>query len=322
MTERSSSMRDALIVAGSLALIGLAWLVLSELLGISRPWLTALGQTVVPWFILPAGLLIVLFARLSIRPLAGLAGLVAVSLTWISLWPLRPHVGSVHATGPTFTVAFNNIYNNNQRPAEGIRALLDTDADVVAVEELTTWMVDEAGKQGATDRYPYWFGLPTRDGDGIGFWSRFPISGQFIHRYGHPALEVTLDVYGHPLQFWLVHPVNKNLGSANSEWDSSVRQVAIDTAAAVGPTLVLGDFNSTLGHPVLRNMLHNDYREVHSWLGHGLSPSWPMDRLLLPPLFRIDHAFVRGGVAPVGVRELEVPGSDHRGFVATFVFTD
>jgi endonuclease/exonuclease/phosphatase (EEP) superfamily protein YafD len=322
MTERTSSMRDVLIVIGTVALIGFAWLVLSELAGISRPWLTAVGQTVLPWFILPAGLLIIIFARLSIRPLAMVAGLVTVSLTWISLWPLRPHIGAVRATGPAFTVAFNNIYNNNKLPAEGIRALLDSDADVVAVEELTTWMVTEADKQGAADRYPYWFGLPTRDGDGIGFWSRFPISGQVIHQYGHPALQVTLDVHGHPLQFWLVHPKNTDFGSANSEWESTVRRVADDTASSVGPTLVLGDFNSTLGHPVLRTMLDNGYREVHSWLGHGLSPSWPMDRLLVPPLFRIDHAFVRNGVAPTGVRELEVPGSDHRGFVATYVFTN
>jgi endonuclease/exonuclease/phosphatase (EEP) superfamily protein YafD len=70
----------------------------------------------------------------------------------------------------------------------------------------------------------------------------------------------------------------------------------------------------------LRQMQDNGYREVHSWLGHGLSPSWPTDRGF-PPLFRIDHAFVRGGVAPLAVKELPIPGGDHRGFVGTFLLS-
>ena len=30
---------------------------------------------------------------------------------------------------------------------------------------------------------------------------------------------------------------------------------------------------------------------------------------------RLDHGLVRGAVAPVRVREVPLPGSDHRGFV-------
>jgi len=47
-----------------------------------------------------------------------------------------------------------------------------------------------------------------------------------------------------------------------------------------------------------------------------------MDRGVLPPPFvRIDHALFGDGITPVAIDDLDVPGSDHKGFVATFAFT-
>jgi endonuclease/exonuclease/phosphatase (EEP) superfamily protein YafD len=221
----------------------------------------------------------------------------------------------------TLSVAFNNIYNNNRQGAAATRVLVEADADVLAVAEMTTKLFQDTIDAGVDDRYPYKFGYPSVMGDGIWLWSKYPISGAVVHRLGHPALDVTLDVNGQSLRLWVVHPLNQGIGDTDSPWDATVSQVADQTATSSGPTLVVGDFNATLGHPPLRKMLDNGYREVHAWLGHGLSPSWPMDRSG-PPLFRIDHAFVRGGIAPISVQELAVPGSDHRGFISTYVFTN
>ena len=91
------------------------------------------------------------------------------------------------------------------------------------------------------------------------------------------------------------------------------------SAALAGPIFIVGDFNATLAHPPLRILQRRGYREVHSWLGHGLRPSWPMGAWPLPPLMRIDHAFVRGGVAPLSVRDFALTDSDHRGFVVDFL---
>ncbi len=321
MTRPSISGRDVLSVIGWMAVSGPAWLALSELLNISTPRATALAQTVLPWFVVPTGVLCVLAGRLRFRPLAVVAGLATLSLTWSTLWPIRPHARPVVRRGDaTISVTFNNIYNNNQQGAAALQALLAPDSDVVAIAEMTNRLYLEAVTAGFNDRYPYQFGFESGTGDGMRLWSKFPISGQNIERIGHPALEVTLDVRGQPLKLWAVHPLNLGIGDPDSPWDATVSRVADQTALSQGPTLVIGDFNATLGHPPLRRMLDNGYREVHGWLGHGLSPSWPMDRRF-PPLFRIDHAFVRGGVAPTSVRELPVPGSDHRGFISTYVFT-
>jgi endonuclease/exonuclease/phosphatase (EEP) superfamily protein YafD len=321
MTKQAISGRDVLSVIGWMAVSGPAWLAISELLGVSTPHLTAVAQTVLHWFVLPTGLLCLLAHRFRFRPLAVTAGFVTLSLTWSTLWPLRPHAQPVVGSDDvTFTMAFNNIYNNSRRGPEAIETLLAAEADVLAVAEMTTVLYRDAISAGINDRYPYRYGVLSKTGDGMWLWSRFPISAERTHQFGHPALEVTLTIRGRELHTWIVHPLNQGIGDPDSRWDATVSQVADETALSTGATLVVGDFNATLGHPPLRRMLDNGYREVHAWLGHGLSPSWPMDQPG-PPLFRIDHAFVRGGVAPVEVRELVVPGSDHRGFVATYVFT-
>jgi hypothetical protein len=55
-------------------------------------------------------------------------------------------------------------------------------------------------------------------------------------------------------------------------------------------------------------------------MGRGFSTSWPV-AWDLPPFVRLDHALLRPGVVPTGVRELHVPGSDHRGLVADLALT-
>jgi endonuclease/exonuclease/phosphatase (EEP) superfamily protein YafD len=63
-------------------------------------------------------------------------------------------------------------------------------------------------------------------------------------------------------------------------------------------------------------MLDWGLSDVHEQLGEGWSRSWPANRFF-PPFVRIDHALVRNGAAGMAMRDIEVPGSDHRGFVAT-----
>jgi hypothetical protein len=49
-------------------------------------------------------------------------------------------------------------------------------------------------------------------------------------------------------------------------------------------------------------------------VGQGLSRSWPNIAFPLP-LMRLDHALVNDQVGVVSVRDIDIPGSDHIGFV-------
>jgi endonuclease/exonuclease/phosphatase (EEP) superfamily protein YafD len=320
MTTKQSGWRTILGLFGWMTVVYPLWLAVSEWLGATTPRITAWGETFLHWFIVPTGILGFLATRLRFRALAVVALLTTLSLSLTTLFAMRPYpIPTAKPGDEQLTVAFANVYNNNPLTASIADALVASDADVLAVAELTP-PVQRAMNTLTSKNYPYQAGSADRAAEGIAIWSRYPITRTENRRAGHAALLVTLDVHGKSVQLFAVHPFNNGIGIPNSDWERSADEVARQADAITGPTIVFGDFNATLAHPPLRKMQDNGYREVHSWLGHGLSPSWPMDRWF-PPLFRIDHAFVRGAVAPLAVKELPIPGSDHRGFVATYLLT-
>ena len=84
--------------------------------------------------------------------------------------------------------------------------------------------------------------------------------------------------------------------------------------SAPGATAVVGDFNSTRWNPPFGDLLAAGLHDAHESVGQGLSRSWP--NLGFPvPLMRLDHALVNDKVGVVSVHDVDVPGSDHIGFV-------
>ena len=77
------------------------------------------------------------------------------------------------------------------------------------------------------------------------------------------------------------------------------------------PWLLIGDFNATLDHSVLRDILDRGYRDAADATGNGLVGTWPAGRAL-PPQVTIDHVLAdrRFGISAYGVEDLA--GSDHR----------
>jgi endonuclease/exonuclease/phosphatase family metal-dependent hydrolase len=82
------------------------------------------------------------------------------------------------------------------------------------------------------------------------------------------------------------------------------------------PRVLLGDFNATLDHAPLRELISRGYRDAADTTGKGLIGTWgPYDGSPIPPV-TIDHVLVD---ERIGVREVSVhpiPGSDHHAIVA------
>ena len=80
--------------------------------------------------------------------------------------------------------------------------------------------------------------------------------------------------------------------------------------------ILLGDFNATLDHQALRDVLDRGYVDAADAVGKALTPTWPRQRLL-PPTVTIDHVLVdeRVRVSDVGIHELPGlgPSRGHRG---------
>jgi endonuclease/exonuclease/phosphatase (EEP) superfamily protein YafD len=79
--------------------------------------------------------------------------------------------------------------------------------------------------------------------------------------------------------------------------------------------VLAGDFNATLDHAVLRDLLGTGYIDAAEFTGAGLIATWPVGRHL-PPLVTIDHVLVDRRSAAVATSVQTIAGSDHRAVFA------
>jgi endonuclease/exonuclease/phosphatase (EEP) superfamily protein YafD len=272
-------------------------------------------QSLTPWVLLPAFPIAVVAALRDRRALALTSAGVAVCLLVLSFPIAFPgHRPGVEPGATRLRIAFANLFRENE-DADGARAVLSHDADVVAVVELNPTMAGHLDAEGA-DRYPYRVERPLGSSEGLALYSRHPIVDAAVRPIGtRLGMEALLDVDGRPVRLFVVHPFPPIFnGRLSGEWAASLDAIG-DEATSPGPaTIVVGDFNASRWHPPFRRLLGRGLRDAHEWLGHGFSTSWPND-WPTPPFVRLDHALLRPGVIPTAVDDFRVPGSDHRGFV-------
>jgi len=285
----------------------------------------AFGVTGIPVvFVLQALTPFLLAPAIPLATIAALAGWhrmalvnvgVAAAVLWLSA-PLAIHDQPVPATAgaTSVTVAHANTYYRTDRPELAAATLLALDVDVLAITEYS-WQFGHAfDEAGGAQRYPYEAVRSPGDRNGIALFSRYPIVDSIITPIGQAmAIDATVVVDGSPLRLVVVHPLPGTNTASLDTWERDLR--AIDDAVDPDPaTILFGDFNATRWHPAFRDLLDEGWLDVHESLGRGWSMSWPTD-VVGPPFVRIDHALLGEDVSVGRVRDLDVPGSDHRAFV-------
>jgi endonuclease/exonuclease/phosphatase family metal-dependent hydrolase len=85
-----------------------------------------------------------------------------------------------------------------------------------------------------------------------------------------------------------------------------------------GPArILLGDFNATLDHAELRDLVSHGYRDAAAAAGKGLVPTWgPYHGPRRYPPITIDHVLVDRRIGVREVRVHRIPGTDHRAVLA------
>ncbi|MFC4561108.1 endonuclease/exonuclease/phosphatase family protein [Nocardiopsis mangrovi] len=111
-----------------------------------------------------------------------------------------------------------------------------------------------------------------------------------------------------PVEVTSVHPLPP-LDPANTRpWHDALR--ALPAADPDGPARILaGDFNATLDHAALRDVLARGYTDAAAALGEGLRGTWPVGPL---PKITLDHVLVDARIGVGGVDTHEPAGGDHR----------
>jgi endonuclease/exonuclease/phosphatase (EEP) superfamily protein YafD len=310
----------------SRAFFGAAWILCALLflttamrqLGLAIPSVAfVLFQSLTPVVYLPLYVIAPLAAWTRRWWLCG----VAVALIVVHLASVLPAIGSTAtpswaAGRPQLQVVAANVYDQNSRPDDAARVLLDRGADVIVLTELTSPFQTALQDAGIDDRYPFLHSSPL-DAETTktkAIYSRFPLTNKALPQFGAQSFKFANIEFGDStIGLLSVHINNSRRGY--DEWEGQLTDLKEFAESQQGPTVLVGDFNSNRWNTPFRNLLDVGLVDAHEVRGKGLSFSWPSSL----PLIRLDHALVNDSVAILSIEDFDTPGSDHLAMEFTLV---
>ena len=282
-------------------------------------WLT-LSSIAAPFLFLPLVALLPLALFMRSRGLRG-AVLVLLGLFAVLFGArfLPPRAASAEGMLTLRVVTFNQLYTN-ERVEEVLDALSAQDADVIALQELSPAVAD-ALQTRLKDMYPYADFRPSRETEGVGLFSRYPIT-DVIYKWKPQVQRATVNVRGADVTVLNVHapaPYRSASTGPLAAYDPQQREPRFEVLLrrideATGPLVVLGDFNLSD-----REWRYNDVSarltDVFRTTTRGFGFTYPnytrVRGLPVPPLVRIDYVWAGGGVVPIDAKVVCEGGSDH-----------
>ncbi|HWB70247.1 MAG TPA: endonuclease/exonuclease/phosphatase family protein [Solirubrobacterales bacterium] len=203
-----------------------------------------------------------------------------------------------------------NIHLGGADPTALVARVRRFRPDFLNLQELTPGFAHQLEEAGIRRLLPHAVFSLRLGLSGGGIYSRFPLrrlptAGHFPLRMPRAAMRLP---DGHTIRIVDVHPQTPKRRLV-SRWIEGLRD--LPSAGRGAPWVLAGDFNATLDHAELRDVIARGYRDAGAVTGRGLEATWPAGRLLPPPV-TIDHVLAdrRLGIVDYGVEGL--PGSDHR----------
>lgn len=223
-------------------------------------------------------------------------------------------------TVPLRIMTANILYG--RADAEPLVETANAHADVLAVQELTPEAVERLSAAGLDETFPY-RALDARPGpDGVGMWSRFPITAsERIGDYQLAMVSARIKLEGAQvdpavLVAHLLPPWPNPIADFRSDMQRMQRTMR-DLAESVGAgcAIVAGDFNSTPDMREFRHLLRNGFQDASLQAGAGFNRTYPADSRI-PPIIAIDHVLTYQCTA-TSAETTKLPGSDHEGLITT-----
>ncbi len=248
----------------------------------------------------------------------------AVGLTMATMavqLPFYRDSGAAQTAVVGLRVITANLLEGQADPSHLVRSAREQ-ADVIALQELTPQEADRLSRAGLDATFPYRW-LDARGGPGgVGVWSRFPINTpKRIGGYTFAFLTAQIRVRGVSIDpTVVVAHVAGPWPYPMDDWRRDLTRLPVTLSeigeqAGASSVIVAADLNTTTDMRPFRALLADGYRDAAEQSGAGIKPTFPADSRL-PPLFVIDHVLTRNCTA-TSLRTLQIPGSDHRGLVAT-----
>lgn len=289
------------------------WLVwaAARITGVELPYPLVGALAFTPYVALTSALPVVVALVLRRWAVAGAALVAAVTLA-VLIAPRALKDGDPATTfasgGSRVTVLSVNTLLGRADAAAVMRIVRDRDVDVLSVQEVRPAWIARLDAAGAARRLP---------GRVLAFEDVALLTRREVRAVGPrtgAVGDVTLPGAGRTVRVTAVHPSPPVSRAAVGPWRAEL--AALPRAGEGEPLSILaGDFNATLDHPELRDVLARGYRDVAATRGAGWRTTWPAGRRF-PPEITIDHVLVDERIASVSYSVYAIPGSDHRAVLA------
>ncbi|MCW2759871.1 MAG: hypothetical protein JWR85_72 [Marmoricola sp.] len=318
--------------AALVVLAGSAVLSISRPLGSERQFWVLLASFV-PWAIFGYAVALVVFLLVcwgtSGTPRKLVAGAAVVSLLGLCLhvgWLAPSYVGKHAEADPNLTVLGLNLHFGLADPAAVARLVEREAPEVIVLSEATPEAVRSLASIGVGGRGSRWShrgGLPLPSIAGTVVLSAYPITD-------HRRLDVQTGAYRMrivaPKPFWLTAVHTTQPLYDNNLWRHDFEVLAADAGEVKGPHVQVGDFNATLDHGPMRDLLDTGLHDAAAEANSGWQPTWPSPgsrrvagRRVPIRVMAIDHVLLSKELSAVSTSVHPIPGTDHEALVARLV---
>ena len=240
---------------------------------------------------------------------AAVAGVTAIVLAVLLVPRATGDSAEARAGGPQLRVLTANLYIASVPPEAVVELVRRERVDLLALQELTPVYADALERAGIGELLPHRVVTPE-----TGLFARRPLrplSPFDGSRTDMAAADLQM-AGAPPVRAMSVHVAAPITAYYLDGWRDDLG--ALPAAPPSGPVqLLAGDFNATLDHHALRDLIDRGYRDAAEAVGAGFEPTWHGHRA--PPV-TIDHVLVpeRAGVLGVSIHDL--PRSDHNAVLA------
>ncbi len=309
-----------------------------------RGWVTALAWTVTVPFLLwsmirigglesgwplvqliaytPYALLLSLLAMLPVvllrRWVAAFFLAIAVIGFALAVVPREFGAASSVPGGHPVRILAANLARGLADPEQVLRLAESRDVDLLVLIELKPDFAERLQELGIDSAYPRQVVRAEPGAVGSGIYSRWPLTdnGRLETRPMQPraAVEVPGSL---PIELVAVHPTAPSSRVATREWGRDFEQMPAAGSSTL-PLVLAGDFNATLDHANLRDLIETGYQDAGDAVGRGLVSTWP-SRLKWPLPVTIDHILAQRGIAVADYDVEKITGSDHRAVYAELI---
>lgn len=211
-----------------------------------------------------------------------------------------------------------NVFHHNPNLDIALAALLEEEADLISIQELNSeWA--PAILKALKSTYPY-FHEEYQDSCcyGIGLYSKYPfLYSRSILLEGVLVIEARMKLKHGELTVFSQHTLPPVFPNNTRERNRQLQELSRLVRTTNCCIIALGDFNVVPWDNVMKDFLTSSGQ---TRLNSGFQATYPMEMGI--PLIPIDYITYSDGLFPTQCETVKIPGSDHRGIVASFRFKE